>query len=372
MNTAFFRVTLAFLTLLPLGAAAQVIVDAGPDVVLECEGEDGTEHTLNGTAPTGELIVNTWTTAPVVDLENDDTLTPTGLFPLGVTTVTLTSTEDGSELGTDDALVTVEDTTPPVVRVKMRPAYLWPPNHSMQEVEARVRIRDNCSSADDYTVVLMDVKSSEPDNSTGDGNTVNDIQGDDVGTDDRKVLLRAERKGNGSGRVYTLKYLVTDGGGNETEAEGKVYVPHDHSDLKDLLGDDDGDHGDMEPICPRPTEAVDELGEIFPGIGSTRNEKTCKNVCKAWAKSCRQVGSGSAKCATGETKALTYIELAECKDSDDRDEIKLCRADAKVDYKAARAALKLDASEAKETCADHGEQCLDACEAMFGAVIQPI
>jgi hypothetical protein len=223
MNIRRFRLTIALIVLVPLGAAAQP-VDAGDDVVLECASENGTEYTLNGTAPTGDRIVNEWTTAPEIDLENADTLTPTGEFPPGVTTATLTSTEEGSDPESDSATVTVEDTEAPVVRVKVEPFYLWPPNRSLREVEVRVDVSDRCAGEGDFEVELIEAKSNEPDNSTGDGNTVNDIQGADIGSDDRDVRLRAERKGNGNGRVYTLTYRVTDPSGNETDAEAKVYV----------------------------------------------------------------------------------------------------------------------------------------------------
>ena len=370
MNTRLLHLTIAMLLFVPFGAAAQV--DAGDDVVLQCESENGTEYTLNGTAPTGDGIVNEWTTAPEVDLENADTLTPTGEFPLGVTTATLTSTEDGSDPESDSATVTVQDTEAPVVRVKAEPWYLWPPNHKLHEVHARLRIHDRCSSDDDFEVVLVDVKSSEPDNGTGDGNTTNDIQGANTGTDDRNVQLRAERAGSGNGRVYTLIYRVTDGSGNETEAEAKVYVPHDASDLKDMIGDDDGDRDEMDPICPRPTDAVDELGEIFPGLGSVRSETACNNVCKAWTKSCNQIGAGSAKCVQGEIRALALIAAAECKDSDHRGEIRECIDEAKTEYAEQKTDLKEDANEAKATCARHGERCLNACDDMFGEVPEPI
>lgn len=370
MNNSLFRLTIALLTLVPFGAAAQV--DAGDDVVLECESETGTEYTLNGTAPTGEETVNEWTTDPEVDLDNTDTLTPTGEFPLGVTTATLTSTTPGSSPESDSATITVEDTQPPVVRLRADPWYLWPPNHSMHAIEVAVRVRDRCSGSDDFDVELIEAKSSEPDNSTGDGNTTNDIQGVNIGSDDRNVLLRAERKGNGNGRVYTLTYRVTDSNGNETNAEAKVYVPHDYSDLKDLIADHDGDHSEIGPICPRPTAAIDELAEIFPGLGSVRNAKTCKTICKAWTKSCNQIGSGSAKCVQGEIKARALVKVAECKDSDDRGEVKECRGEAKTMYKRWKALLKEDAAEAKATCARHGERCLNACDDMFGGEIQPV
>jgi hypothetical protein len=80
--------------LVPFGAAAQV--SASDHVVLERESEDGTEYTLNGSEPTGDGIVNEWTADPAIDLENADMLTPTGVFPVGLTVATFTSTADHS------------------------------------------------------------------------------------------------------------------------------------------------------------------------------------------------------------------------------------------------------------------------------------
>jgi hypothetical protein len=371
MNTHLFRITLTLLLLAPLGATAQE-VDAGDDVVLQCQSENGTEYTLNGTAPTGDTIVNEWTTDPMIDLENPDTLTPTGLFPVGVTTATLTSTEEGSDPESDSATVTVEDTEAPVVRVRAEPFYLWPPNHSMQNVEVRVRVRDRCAGEGDYEVELIEARSNEPDNGNGDGNTDNDIQGANTGSDDRNVMLRAERAGGGNGRVYTLTYRVTDGSGNETEAEAKVYVPHDASDLKDLIGDNNGDRDDMEPICPRPIEAVAELTEMHPGLGSVRTEKACNNVCKAWAKSCDQIAKGTAKCVRGEERALAIIGVAECKDSDRRSEIRECIAEVKDEAKQQKADLKDEANEARAICTQQGRRCVNACDDLFDDVTIPV
>ncbi len=373
MNPPLFRLTIALLTLVPFGATAQV--DAGDDAVVECNTDNGTkngtEYTLNGTAPTGEGIVNEWTTDPEVELENADTLMPTGEFPFGDTTVTLTSTADGGEPESDSAIVTVVDTQPPVVRAKADPFFLWPPNHKMIQVEVRLRIRDACSGKDDFDVELIDAKSSEPDNGTGDGNTTNDIQNADIGSDDRDVMLRAERKGNGNGRVYTLTYRVKDGDdedSNETDAEANVYVPHDASDLKDLIGGG----SEMDRICPRPTDAVDQLADLFPGFGSVRNAKACNSVCKAWAKSCKQIGAGSAKCVQGETRALALIAVAECKDSDDRGEIKECRAEAKAEFAKQKAELKIEVGETKAACANHGKRCVNRCDDLFGELPEPI
>jgi hypothetical protein len=368
MNTALFRLTLALLTLAPLGAAAQIVdVDAGEDVVKECLSPDGTAYQLQGIAPTGEGIVNEWTTDPEVELRNPDTLTPTGRFPLGVTIVTLTSTADGGEPESDSATVTMEDTKPPEVVVTLDPWYLWPPNHSMHEVEAQVDVTDACGGDDDLDVVLVDVTSDEPDNSTGDGNTTNDIDDDDIGEDDRSVMLRAERKGNGDGRVYTLTYGGTDANDNKTETEANVYVPHDYADLKDLIGDDD--RGDLDPICPRPLEAVAELTAIHPGLGSVRNVKACNKVCKAWSKSCGLIAKGTAKCVRGEERALALIDVAECKDSDDGREIRACIAGVKDEASQQKGELKVEANAARAICAQQAGRCEKACDNMFGEIL---
>ena len=112
------------------------------------------------------------------------------------------------------------------------PDLLWPPNHEMHEVWADVMAADTCG---DVTVALVSVTSSQPDNGLGDGDTVNDIQGVDAGTEDYLFMLRAERQGPWPvehpdmypGRTYTVVYSVMDGSGNSAEASGAVFVPHD-------------------------------------------------------------------------------------------------------------------------------------------------
>jgi hypothetical protein len=75
-------------------------------------------------------------------------------------------------------------------------------------------------------VTLVSITSNEPDNSTGDGNTTHDIQDASFGTDDRNFKLRAERRGPGNGRVYTVIYEARDCSGNTRRREAIVTVPH--------------------------------------------------------------------------------------------------------------------------------------------------
>ena len=105
------------------------------------------------------------------------------------------------------------DTTPPDISVTVTPDTLWPPNHKMVDIVAAVTVSDICDAAP--IVVLTSVTSNEPDNdqgkpydpqdsTSGDGNTINDIQGAVIGTEDYEFQLRAERAGAGDGRIYTI------------------------------------------------------------------------------------------------------------------------------------------------------------------------
>ena len=217
-------------------ASAQVVADAGDDLLLECAG-DGAEATLDGTgskvtgAPAAEDIDTDFLwTATGIDFDDDTSVTPTASFPLGVTTVTLTVTYTDPDTSdetsdTDTVDVTVEDTTPPLLSVVASPMLLWPPSHKLHEIDAVLVVDDACDP--DPVIELTSLVSNEPDNSTGDGNTVDDIQEADLGTDDRSFLVRSERKGNGSGRSYTATYTATDGSGNLTDAVAHVLIPHD-------------------------------------------------------------------------------------------------------------------------------------------------
>jgi hypothetical protein len=71
------------------------------------------------------------------------------------------------------------------------------------------------------TVTMVAVTSNEPDNGAGDVNTVNDI----VIVDQDTFELRAERNGNGIGRVYTITYEVMDDCGNSAIQSATVSVP---------------------------------------------------------------------------------------------------------------------------------------------------
>lgn len=78
---------------------------------------------------------------------------------------------------------------------------------------------DNCdSSLNLNSVTIAQVSSDE--GSAGSGDIV-------LAADCKSVQLRADRNGNGDGRVYTLTFRVRDVNGNTSEAVARVIVPHD-------------------------------------------------------------------------------------------------------------------------------------------------
>jgi PKD repeat protein len=195
------------------------VVNAGPDMTVEQESQAGTQVTLYGDATDicSTQFNFTWSENGVV-LGTEQNLTYT--FNLGTHTVTLNATDMAGNTGSDNVTVTVVDTTPPEINASATPSILWPPNHKYVQVEATVTAQD--AGDPSPTVTFVSVTSNEPDNGKGDGNTINDI----VIVDDYTFEFRAERSGNGAGRVYTITYRATDASGNSAEASLTITVPH--------------------------------------------------------------------------------------------------------------------------------------------------
>jgi hypothetical protein len=91
-------------------------------------------------------------------------------------------------------------------------------------------VSDNCDPNSTIELELITMNEGDEtntydpdfDNTIGDGHTLDDIQVDSSGN----IYLRAERSGAGTGRIYTLKFKVTDSAGNSSSAEVTVTVPH--------------------------------------------------------------------------------------------------------------------------------------------------
>lgn len=188
------------------------------DVTVEQETPDGTAVDLEATATDN------------CDDDVEITSNELPIYPLGDTTVTFTATDDSGNSVSKSMTVHVIDTTPPEITVSDEPIVLWPPNHKYHTIEIAeccvISVTDICDADVDIDdVVITSVSSDEPENvqGNGDGNTVDDI----IIVDSQTVELRAERQGDGNGRVYTINFEVTDDSGNTGIGSCTVWVPHD-------------------------------------------------------------------------------------------------------------------------------------------------
>lgn len=99
------------------------------------------------------------------------------------------------------------------------PAALWPPDHDYVGIDVQ-GLSD--PDGDPVTVVVNGITQDEAVDAPGSGNTAPDGTG--VGTASPSV--RAERRGNGDGRVYEIAFTADDGRGGSCAGRVQVGVPH--------------------------------------------------------------------------------------------------------------------------------------------------
>jgi hypothetical protein len=128
----------------------------------------------------------------------------------------------------DSAEVTIDVTSvndlPDCSAVSPSIERIWPANHKMVSVNV---LGATDTDNDPIRIVITSITSDEPDNGIADGNTPGDTAG--VGTDTAQV--RAERSGNGDGRVYQISFTADDGQDGTCSNTVSVFVPHDQSDV---------------------------------------------------------------------------------------------------------------------------------------------
>jgi hypothetical protein len=202
------------------------IANAGGDQTVN----EGSSVSLNGTASydqDGDLLGFEWSqvSGNPVTLDNPNSAQPRFLAPLvssgGATLVFRLIVNDGLDLSVaDDVYVTVQNINdPPACGLATpSPNRLWPPNHKLVPVKI-VGVTDPNNGT--VTITVTSVTQDEPVDGLGDGDTSPDavIQGD-------TVLLRAERSGNGNGRIYTVSFTANDGFGATCGGKVNVIVPH--------------------------------------------------------------------------------------------------------------------------------------------------
>lgn len=199
---------------------------------------DTTIVTLDGSAstdPDNDPLTYAWSqlSGTPVMLSNSGVVKPTFTAPIvsasGDTLVfRLTVTDPGQRSSTATSNVTVVHQNPVCTAATASPSVLWPPNHHLIPVKILgVTDPSNLSTTITVTAVTQD----EPVKGLGDGDTSPDAVIQSQG-----VLLRAERAGSGSGRVYQVNFTATDSKGGFCMGAVKASVPHN----KQSVAIDDG------------------------------------------------------------------------------------------------------------------------------------
>ena len=107
-----------------------------------------------------------------------------------------------------------------IVGVELSRNVLWPANHKMVDVTVGYSTTNNCGPV----TCTLSVISNEPIDGTSDGNSAPDWEI----IDEHHLRLRAERAGNGSGRVYTITITCSDSSGSSVRTV-TVVVPKNQS-----------------------------------------------------------------------------------------------------------------------------------------------
>jgi hypothetical protein len=101
------------------------------------------------------------------------------------------------------------------------PSVLGPPNHKFAPVILRGATDPD---GDPVALTVTGVSQDEPLNGAGDGNTSPDAKRTSAGN---QILVRAERSGQGNGRIYRLAVRASDGKGATCEGAATVALPRD-------------------------------------------------------------------------------------------------------------------------------------------------
>ncbi|MCH7569497.1 MAG: hypothetical protein IH919_02850, partial [Deltaproteobacteria bacterium] len=191
------------------------IANAGPDQTKT----EGSPVTLDGTAssdPGRDSLTFTWTQleGTTVSLSDPNSPTPTitapPVGPGGDTLVFQLIVNDGlADSEPDDVSITVLNIYDPPACYLAEPSLdrLWPPNHKLVQVGI-IGVTD--PNNNQVTLTVTGVTQDEPVNGGGDGDSSPDavVQYGDLAD---SVLIRAERSGNGNGRVYQVTFVADDG-----------------------------------------------------------------------------------------------------------------------------------------------------------------
>jgi hypothetical protein len=166
------------------------------------------EYSLTGAQPAASQVVPGNTAS--IHLVNE-----------GVTSVRFFATDVAGNVESPQTLTVKIDKTRPLISGMPAGCSLWPPNHNLVTVGTVTATDALAGLAPDLFQVSGTSSEGPLDPQSPDIVISPNSAGGFV------VQLRAERSGNGEGRVYTLTATATDLAGNSTTSTARCTVPHD-------------------------------------------------------------------------------------------------------------------------------------------------
>jgi hypothetical protein len=139
----------------------------------------------------------------------------------------------------------------PTLEARFVPIFLDQDNHKFVTITpdmVLLKAENVYGEAVDFSSVsVVSVSSDEPEDHIGDGSTMGDIKIDCPNI----VMLRAERMGGDQGRVYTIRYRLSDATGSWVDDEMRIVIVKDSSRTKPVSYHKDMGYS-ITPECGSP------------------------------------------------------------------------------------------------------------------------
>ncbi|HEV8297305.1 MAG TPA: hypothetical protein VGQ20_08410 [Acidimicrobiales bacterium] len=184
------------------------------DVVIHLAIDNDIELFWNGT-PIGSFTHDNCATQDSIEVA-----VPSNLLVGGDNLLAARASDRGGESYVDFALTA--NLPPDCASVVPDETSLWPPSHDLRLVTVH---GGTDPEGDPLTLAIAAVTQDEPVDGSGDGRTAPDA--DRTGLPKDQVRLRAERAGDGDGRVYRISVVGSDPSGASCSTIVFVGVPHD-------------------------------------------------------------------------------------------------------------------------------------------------
>jgi hypothetical protein len=213
-----------------VGGNPMIVIDGVTDAVVATvplSGSGGTTRDSTAVNPTTDHIYVADFGSELIDIVDGTTNARVATLPLDRPHSVVVNSQSNRAYvtnSTDDTVSVVQSVInrPPVCEnAEVSPNRLWPPNHRFRPVTIGGVIDPD---EDLVELSITSITQDEPVRGLGAGSTAPDAR---LSTSSLNLaFLRAERSGNGDGRVYRLRFTATDTRGALCQSVVKVGVPH--------------------------------------------------------------------------------------------------------------------------------------------------